>query len=75
MKKITLLTLITLSFLSASAQAPITTLNENFDVACATATFPYSDYWMVFNPVSGTNPLGAWNCTSTNGRPNTSGSP
>ena len=73
MKKITLLTIMTISFLSAGAQ--ISSLNEDFDVACATALFPSSDGWMVINPVPGTNPPGAWNCTSTNGRPNTLGSP
>ena len=73
MKKITLFTLITISALSAGAQ--ISSLNENFDVSCATATFPSSDGWMVINPVIGTSPLGKWNCTSTNGRPTTLGAP
>ena len=47
--------------------AQVTSLKENFDVSCVTGSgLPVG--WVDFNPISGTDPLGAWHCTSANGR-------
>jgi hypothetical protein len=71
MKKITLLSLFCFCAFISSAQ--VDSLNENFDVQCATSAFPYSDHWQFFNPVPASIPSGEWKCTSTNGRGSTPG--
>ncbi len=79
MKKIALLSLLSVfTSLGINAQ-PFTALHENFDVACVTSTtFPPTSAswnWIHYNPVSGTDLEGLWHCTPTNGRKNNLGSP
>jgi len=75
MKRIALLSLFTFSILAANAQID-TSLNENFDVKCAipATTYPGGG-WYIYNPLPATIPQGEWECTSTLGRPETSGTP
>jgi hypothetical protein len=70
MKKITLLSLITICFLSAGAQ--VSALNETFDGSCA-STNGLATNWILFNPIVGIDPAASWMCTATNGNHNTPG--
>jgi hypothetical protein len=50
----------------------VSTLNEQFNLACiSSAGFPSG--WLHYNPVPGTDPKGAWNCTPNNGKDATPG--
>ncbi len=73
MKKTYLLALFIIVSIYANGQGA-STLNENFNTSCATAT-NVSNGWTVYNPISSTIPPGEWMCTSTNGRPNASSAP
>lgn len=55
----------------AGANAQVTSLNENFNLKCASSNFPAS--WLRFNPVPSTDPDGAWHCDATAGRYGTPG--
>ena len=56
---------------TANAQL-MTSLSQNFDVSCVVGTgFPGG--WSNYNPISGTYPLGAWQCTSADGKSSTPG--
>ena len=67
---IIMIVLFVLAHASAGAQA-VSTLSENFDVACAAAGFPTQ--WMRYNPISATIPEGMWTCGSASGNGGTPG--
>ena len=70
MKKITVLCLFCLISLSSFAQE--SSLNEDFNSSCASATgFPYG--WSVYSPVAGLSDSGYWHCAPAGGRYNTPG--
>lgn len=69
MKKICFFLYLALTAVSANAQ--VTSLNENFDLKCASGNFPVS--WLHFNPIPSTDPDGAWHCDATAGRNGTPG--
>jgi hypothetical protein len=53
--------------LALTSNAQVTSLNENFNTSCASATgFPTD--WTFFNPIIGTYPSGVWTCDPTDGR-------
>lgn len=54
------------------AQYALKSLNENFDVKCATSTFVPTKWWY-YNPIWTTDPMGAWQCSSSDGRAATPG--
>lgn len=54
------------------AQYAVKSLNENFDVKCVTSTFVPTNWWY-YNPIWITDPMGAWQCSSTDGREATPG--
>ena len=72
MIKYTLAILLLFAGMLANAQPAVSTLNENFNLACISSSGIPSG-WLYFNPVAGTDPKGAWTCTSSNGRDATSG--
>ena len=72
MKKTILLGCFT--FISLVSIGQLSTLTQNFNTACATASFP-SDGWSAYNPIIGTTPQGQWACTATDGRPGVSSAP
>ncbi len=66
-------TLLKISLLSgAYAQTAVTTLHENFDVACVYTT-GFATNWMSFNPIASTSPQGAWTCNPQDGNFGTPG--
>lgn len=75
MKKLISGFLLLFSGVATHAQPPVTSLHQNFDVACAaTIGFPYSlPGWSCYTPVGGTAPQGGWSCSATDGRSGTPG--
>jgi len=67
MKKNLFAALLIIPFINVKAQSAVSSLSENFDRSCASASgFPID--WNMFTPVPGTIPSGAWTCTPTEGR-------
>jgi len=60
-----------LYFTEANAQA--TSLNENFNTSCSSGSGAFPTDWAYYNPISGTTPMGQWQCSSTDGRWGTPG--
>jgi len=52
--------------------APVTSLSENFDVACVTTPYHPAN-WIYYNTVPGTDPMGAWTCNPYDGNYGTPG--
>ena len=65
MRKLSILLLLAIAHFHVQAQS--NTLHENFDVACIT-TAGMASGWLVFTPVPGTDPQGAWTCSPNVGR-------
>ena len=71
MKRITLSILFIFIFVASKAQYD-TVLVQDFNTSCASSSgFPAD--WLDTNPITGTAPNGAWQCTPTNGRWSTPG--
>jgi hypothetical protein len=74
MKRLVLVTLLLIAVATAFGQ-PVTYLQEDFNVACATGISPYPSGWLKYNPIFATNALGSWHCSAYNGRPDLTGNP
>ena len=71
MKKLTILLLLAIAQFKAHAQTPVSTLHQNFDVACVVAGGLTSMGWTIYTPPVAEH--GDWECTSTEGRGGTPG--
>jgi hypothetical protein len=62
-------------FAALASKAQVSSLHENFDVTCVTASLPSSHGWQVYNPITGSTAAtpGNWTCTATDGRGGTPG--
>ena len=69
MRKLSILLLLAITQATGSyaQSAPVSTLSENFDVACITSSGMATD-WFYYNPIPTTNPQGAWSCAPSVGR-------
>jgi hypothetical protein len=67
MKKIYLLSYVFICFYGWSAQAQLTSLNENFNTSCPSGNHSPAS-WVYYNPPSTPDPLGAWTCDPSYGR-------
>ena len=69
MRKLSILLLLAITQATSSyaQSAPVSTLSENFDVACITSSGMATD-WFYYNPIPATNPQGAWSCAPSVGR-------
>ncbi len=71
MKKLTILLLLAIAQFKAHAQTPVSTLHQNFDVACVVTGGLTSMGWTIYTPPVAEH--GDWECTSTEGRGGTPG--